>query len=76
MNNEASNSASNQLLGGEPLIEDGPSSPTMAGTSSPENVQRQRKLIRKERTLKFLDHLVRDLDIIIYSELSVLYYME
>ncbi|KAL8718520.1 MAG: hypothetical protein Q9225_004350 [Loekoesia sp. 1 TL-2023] len=47
-----------------------------AATASEESsTQRAKKAVKKYRT-QFLDHLIRQLDIVIYCELSILYYMD
>lgn len=48
---------------------------TTAGGLQPP-VEQQRKSVREVQKMAFLDHLIRNLDIIIYCELSILYYME
>lgn len=44
---------------------------TLSGDS-----ERQRKEIYKKYKIQFLDNLIRQLDVVIYCELSILYYME
>ena len=36
----------------------------------------QAKQAQRQLKIKFFDHLIRDVDIMIYCELSILYYME
>ena len=50
-------------------------SPMGAGASS-SNPLDQKKRVRKEMRTFFLDNLIRNLDIMIFCELSILYYME
>lgn len=47
----------------------------VAANSDDDSVQRKRRRQREQR-VKFLDHLVRNIDIIFYCQLSILYYME
>ena len=55
---------------------DGPPDGSSASTRSDrEAIDRVRKS-RRKRKLKLLDQLLRDIDLIFYCELSVLYYME
>ena len=47
----------------------------VAGNSNGDSVPRKRHRQRQQRTA-FLDHLIRNLDIVFYCQLSILYYME
>ncbi|KAL9136387.1 MAG: hypothetical protein Q9175_002404 [Cornicularia normoerica] len=47
----------------------------VAANSDDDSVQRKRRRQREQR-VKFLDHLVRNIDIIFYCQLSILYYMD
>ena len=47
----------------------------VAANSNGDSVQRKRHRQRQQRTA-FLDHLIRNLDIVFYCQLSILYYME
>ncbi|KAL8986604.1 MAG: hypothetical protein Q9177_004120, partial [Variospora cf. flavescens] len=47
---------------------------TAAGSPN-EDPQHHVKKIRKRYQTQFLDHLIRQLDIMIYYQLSILYYM-
>lgn len=38
--------------------------------------QRQRKSVQQVQKIAFLNDLIRNLDIMVYCELSILYYME
>lgn len=52
------------------------SSPQAAAIGDPDNIEQQvRKAVKVLKT-QFLDHLIRQLDIMTYCELSILYYME
>ena len=44
-----------------------------ADTSSPLQVE---KRAQRDQKAAMLDHLIRDIDIVIYAQISVLYYME
>lgn len=50
------------------------SSRATAGGGSSSGEQKNRS--QKERKITFLDNLIRNIDIMIYCELSILYYME
>lgn len=39
-------------------------------------IAQQRKRAQQHQMAAFLDHLIRNVDIMIYAQLSVLYYME
>ncbi|KAL9014923.1 MAG: hypothetical protein Q9173_000428 [Seirophora scorigena] len=47
-----------------------------AATLSGQHPQRRVRNIQKKYKTQFLDHLIRQLDIVIYCELSILYYMD
>lgn len=47
-----------------------------AATASHEEHQQRASSLQKLYKTQFLDHLIRNLDIMIYAELSILYYME
>lgn len=47
----------------------------VAANSDDDSVQRKRRRQREQRAA-FLDHLVRNIDIVFYCQLSILYYME
>jgi hypothetical protein len=38
--------------------------------------ERQKRHLQQDRKATYLDHLIRNIDIMIYCQLSVLYYME
>ena len=44
--------------------------------SSAGNAAQEKGRVRKKQRLVFLNHLIRNLDVIFYCELSVLFYME
>ncbi len=56
------------------LSDDNEASTTAAGLGPPG--QQQRKSVQAVQKLAFLEHLIRNLDIILYCEISILYYME
>ncbi|KAL8963033.1 MAG: hypothetical protein Q9193_000650 [Seirophora villosa] len=47
-----------------------------AATTSGEEPQHRVRNVQKKYKIQFLDHLIRQLDIVIYCELSVLHYMD
>ena len=51
-------------------------SPASAGRCSTSSAAEQKYRAQKEQKLKFLDSLIRNIDIMIYCQLSILYYME
>ena len=46
------------------------------GHDAGNNALEQGRVVQRQLTLKFLDDLIRSIDLIIYCELSILYYME
>ncbi|KAL8940777.1 MAG: hypothetical protein Q9211_002120 [Gyalolechia sp. 1 TL-2023] len=50
--------------------------PEAAVTAERADSEQQDKKVIKEYKTKFLDHLIRQLDIVVYCELSILYYMD
>ena len=55
---------------------DAPPSPLTATPSIPTDSPEERKREYRDQKIKFLDHIIRNIDIMIYCELSILYYME
>lgn len=51
------------------------SAAAVAANSDDDSVQRKRRRQREQRAA-FLDHFIRNVDIMFYCQLSVLYYME
>ena len=51
------------------------SAAAVAATSDDDSVQRKRRRQREQRGV-FLNHLIRNIDINFYCQLSILYYME
>ena len=49
---------------------------TVEGVPTVEDTQLSKKRLQATKCFTFLDDLIRNLDIIIYCELSILYYME
>lgn len=49
------------------------STPTAETGAEP---MQEKKRMQKEQKTAFLDHLIRNIDIMFYCELSVIYYME
>lgn len=39
-------------------------------------ILQQKRRIQRNQKASFLDHLIRNIDIVIYCQLSILYYME
>ena len=39
-------------------------------------ILQQKRRIQRSQKASFLDHLIRNIDIVIYCQLSILYYME
>ena len=50
-------------------------SAAVAAVGNDDSAQRKRRRQREQRAA-FLDHLIRNIDIIFYCQLSILYYME
>ena len=78
MNNDPSSSSSSDpppppldadLVSDETPLEE-------VAVSTGEDEQQRRKRVQREQGNVFLDHLIRNIDIMIYCQLSVLYYME
>ena len=59
---------------------DGPSNePTTSSTTGADSngdPLQQKRRAQRDRKAAFLDHLIRNIDIVIYCQLSILYYME
>jgi hypothetical protein len=75
MNNDPSSSTSDPPLNpgapdDENLLEE-----EAAPIDSEDELQRRRRIQHNQRNI-FLDHLIRNIDIMIYCQLSILYYME
>ena len=75
MNNDASSSTSNSR---RQTDDDQNAQDVVVGTGPTLPQDEHRSKIRAQQTkrLKFLDHLVRNLDIVVFAELVALYYME
>ena len=52
-----------------------PAAAVAATNSNAASLQRKRRRQREQR-VAFLDHLIRNVDIVFYCQLSILYYME
>lgn len=81
MNHEPSNSAfdvsssSNHFPGNASTAQSPQESEATTTAERADSVQQAKKNV-KQYKIKFLDHLIRQLDIVIYCELSILYYMD
>ena len=62
------------------VTNDGPSNDSTivsaAETGSDGDPLQQKRRAQRDRKAAFLDHLIRNIDIMIYCQLSILYYME
>lgn len=70
--NDASSSSDNPRLDHD-LRDDIPS---VAPQSDDADIAKRRKRVQQDQKAAFLDHLIRNIDVVIYAQLSVLYYME
>ncbi|KAI4173103.1 MAG: hypothetical protein LQ343_003213 [Gyalolechia ehrenbergii] len=81
MNHESSDSAfdvpsSSHHSPGNRSTSQSPQEPEATTTAGRADVEQQAKKVIKEYKAKFLEHLIRQLDVVIYCELSILYYMD
>ena len=71
MNNDPSSSSSSHPPSNHDQI-----APEEAEASEDGNDQQRKLQLQREQKAAFLDNLIRNVDIMIYCELSILYYME
>ena len=71
MNNDPSSSSSSHSPPNHDQI-----SPEEAAASDDGNEQQRKSRLQRDQKATFLDNLIRNIDIMIYCELSILYYME
>lgn len=74
MNNDSSSSSDVPRIQRSLAENEAPLEETAASDS--ENNQQRRKRMQRDQRDTFLDHLIRNIDIMIYCQLSILYYME
>ena len=53
-----------------------PTTSSAAETNSDGGALQQKRRAQRDRKAAFLDHLIRNIDIMIYCQLSILYYLE
>ncbi len=76
MNNDPSTSTSDAPPPNPGLPEDDVPLEEETARSDGEDEPQRRKRIQRDQRNIFLDHLIRNIDIMIYCQLSILYYME
>lgn len=58
------------------LFEGGPAAAQAAPGANNDGEEQHKRHLQQDRKAACLDHLIRNIDIMIYCQLSVLYYME
>ncbi|MCJ1422448.1 hypothetical protein MMC29_000328, partial [Sticta canariensis] len=49
--------------------------PVSTNEDNPDDPALHKRCIRRDQRIQFLDHLIRNLDMVIYCQISILYYM-
>ena len=71
--NDASSTSDHATNQNTPNDQGTPSNGVAAGNAE---ILQQKRRIQRNQKASFLDHLIRNIDIVIYCQLSILYYME
>lgn len=72
-----SSSSSYPPLNRDQILTDEAAAVAVAAAASEEDNDEQRKArLQRDKRAAFLDHLIRNVDIMTYCQLSILYYME
>lgn len=71
-----SSSSSYPLPNRDQILTDEAEAVAAAAASEDENDEQRKARLQRDQKATFLDHLIRNVDIMIYCQLSILYYME
>ncbi|KAL9105124.1 MAG: hypothetical protein Q9163_000042 [Psora crenata] len=74
--NDASTSASNHASSSNPEADPSPNDGTQTTAGEPSDAMAEAQRVQNKKKTMLLDNLIRNIDIMIYCELSVLYYMD
>ena len=75
MNDASSNGSDQHLFSRDPASSNNDEVSAATAVDDAESLQ-EKKRAQRDQKATMLDHLVRNVDIMIYAQLSVLYYME
>jgi len=76
MNDASSNGSDHSSSSHGPTSSSNDEASRAAAVGTPEAIREEKKRAQRDQKTAMLDHLVRNIDITIYAQLSALYYME